>query len=297
MPESPIKLIAAPFTPFFRDGSLNIGILEKYATRLVADGVAGVFVCGTTGEGMSLSQSERKAVAEAWKIVAGDRLSVIVHVGHPSLEEAGDLARHADRIGADAIATIGPVFFSPSSTAELVMMCRAIAAYSERPFYYYHMPAMCRVPWPAGSFFERMAEAIPTFAGMKFTHEDISDFGKCLELAGDRHEVLFGRDEMLLSGIRRGARAAVGSTYNFWAPIYHSIWRTFVEHKVGEAEALQERCLKGIEIMIRYGGLPAIKAVLAESGIDCGPTRLPMKPLLDEEAQSLTREVRAIFDD
>jgi len=59
-------LIAAPFTPMYKDGSLNLSLIPSYYKMLKANGVIGAFICGSTGEGVSMSVDEKKAVAEAW---------------------------------------------------------------------------------------------------------------------------------------------------------------------------------------------------------------------------------------
>src|SRR5690349_8218620 len=87
-------LVAAPHTPFDAEGSLYLDVIEEQAALLADSGVSGAFVCGTTGEGLSLTAEERKAVARQWVNVARGRLKVIVHVGHASQREAIDLARH-----------------------------------------------------------------------------------------------------------------------------------------------------------------------------------------------------------
>ncbi len=75
-------LVPAPHTPMHADGSVNLDTIDKQAELLIANGVSGVFVCGTTGEGMSLTVQERLDIAERWQALAGDTLQVIVHVGH-----------------------------------------------------------------------------------------------------------------------------------------------------------------------------------------------------------------------
>src|ERR1043166_4655803 len=93
-------LIAATFTPMKADGSLALELIEPYAARLLRDGVNGLFVCGTTGEGASLMTAERTQVVERWvKVIAG-QIPVVVHVGHTSVEESKTLARHAEKAGA-----------------------------------------------------------------------------------------------------------------------------------------------------------------------------------------------------
>ncbi|AHF91126.1 dihydrodipicolinate synthetase [Opitutaceae bacterium TAV5] len=285
-----MNLIAAPFTPLAPDGSLNLSVIAPYAARLRKDGVAGVFICGTTGEGLSLTNAERKQVAEAWRAaIAGDtqtgkKLTLIVHVGHTSIADARDLAAHAEKIGADGIAAIGPVYFAPSSDAALIETNRRIAAAAPAtPFYYYHMPSMSRASAPVSRWIAQMAAAVPTFRGVKFTYEDLDDYASALAWArartketGNEHEVFFGRDEKLLAALKLGATGAVGSTYNFAAPLYLAIARAHAAGDLAEAERLQAFCTQAIDIIVRHGGLPAIKATLALAGIDCGPMRVPL---------------------
>jgi N-acetylneuraminate lyase len=287
------QLIAAPFSPFKVDGSLHLDLVERYAEKLYRDGVSGVFVCGTSGEGMSLTQSERKTLAETWKTAVNGRMRFIVHVGHASLEEAKDLARHAQHIGADAIAAVGPTFFAPAQPSALVETCRQIAAVApETPFYYYHMPSMSRVSFPAHTFFAEMAAAIPTFSGLKFTHEDLADYRKCLQLAGTRYEVFFGRDEMLLDSLKCGAKSAVGSTYNFAAPLYLKIASSYLAGNHAEAQKLQKLCTDAINIIVRLDGLVGIKATMKLAGIDCGSMRLPMREITQKECAKLEESLR-----
>ena len=138
-------LIAAPYTPFGPDGGLALQAIPRQAELLAHNGVNGAFVCGTTGEGYSLTVDERKQVAGAWRKAAPPGLKLVVHVGHLSLADSCTLARHAQEIGADAIATIAPNFFKPAGAPELVAWCRQIAAAAPAlPFYYYHMPGMTR---------------------------------------------------------------------------------------------------------------------------------------------------------
>jgi len=289
---SAFRLIAAPFTPFHADGSLAVDMIEKYADSLLADGVAGVFVCGTTGEGMSLTIAERKRVADAWSKAAVGKLELIVHVGHTSLEESRHLAEHAEGIGANGIATIGPVFYPPASPEAWLEYCARIAsAARQTAFYYYHMPSMSKIGFTASSLLPRMLELIPNFKGIKFTHEDLPDYKKCLDLSGGNCEIFFGRDELLLEGLELGAVSAVGSTYNFAAPLSLNLARLFREGKKEDAAASQRVCNRAIDSMIRHGGLAGIRATLGLSGLDCGPMRLPLASISRQELKSLETEL------
>jgi N-acetylneuraminate lyase len=291
MPDNFNGLIAATFTPFHSDGSLNLQVIPGYAARLRAQKLAGVFVCGTTGEGPSLTTDERQRIAEAWVAAAGRELPVTVHVGHNSIEEAGRLARHAQQIGAYAIAAVAPSFFRPA-LAELVSFCAALAGNAPAlPFYFYHMPSMTGVECSMIEFLEAAAQRIPNFAGIKYTHEDLDEFAQCVKVAGKSRRMLFGRDEMLLSGLERGAHGAVGSTYNFTAPIFHRLITAFRAGALAAARLEQQRAADLIASLRRYGLLPAQKALMKMIGVDCGPARLPLRNLSEDESVHLRDQV------
>jgi len=273
-------LVAAPFTPFRPNGDLALETIPQLAALLVRNGVKGAFVCGTTGEGSSLTSEERREVAAAWRAAAPRELALAVHVGHLSLRESQALARHAQQIGADAVATLAPCFFRPAGVADLVAWCADIAAAAPGlPFYYYHMPAMTGVNIPVRDFIAETAGRIPNFAGIKFTHEDLADYADSRQRAQGRHRLLFGRDEMLLSALEIGAEGAVGSTYNYAAPLYLRLMQSFAAGDLEAARTRQAQAREFIAIMNSLGGLPAGKAIMKLIGIDCGPVRQPLRSL------------------
>lgn len=283
-------LIAAPFTPFHPDGSLNAGPIGRLAAKLIADGAAGAFVCGTTGEGPSMSTAERMEVAEAWIAAAWNRLRVIVHVGHSSIEDSRALAAHAQRIGASGVGCLAPYFFKPKSVDDLVAFCAPVAAAApDLPFYYYHLPSLTGTNLPMADFLAVAAGTIPNLAGIKFTHEDMLDFSACLRFEGGRFDILFGRDEMLLAGLALGAKGAIGSTYNYMAPIYRLVMDAFARCDIAAARTAQARATDIIAAMLRHGGLPAGKTMMALAGIDCGPVRPPLRNLDASQHESLRR--------
>lgn len=290
-------LIAAPFTPFHADGSLRLDAIATYARHLREFGVVGAFICGTTGEGASLTSAERRQVAERWVAVAPPGLRVIVHVGHTSLEESRALAAHAQAIGAESIAALAPFFFRPDGVAGLVDWCAAIAAAAPAlPFYYYHMPSMTGFNVAVADFLAAAAPRIPNLAGVKFTFEDLDDFARCVAFDGGRFDVLFGRDELLHSALKLGARGAVGSTYNFAAPLY---LRLIAAHAAGDeagATALQQTAVDMIQACVKAGGHPIanFKSLMARLGSDCGPTRPPLTNPTDAQRAALLQRLDAL---
>jgi N-acetylneuraminate lyase len=286
-------LIAAPFTALLPDGGLNLAVIRQQADSLVADGVNGAFICGTTGEGLSLTTAERMQVAECWVTAAAGRLKVIVHVGHNSLGESQELAAHAEKIGADAFATVGPTFFLPASAERLADFCAQVAAGApDLPFYFYHMPAMTGVNLPMIEFLKSASKRIPNFAGIKFTDENLMSYSQCLNFEDGRFNILFGRDEILLAALALGGTGAVGSTYNYMAPLYHQLRAAFERGDLVSARRHQSAAMQIIAVMSRHGGLPAGKAMMKMIGIDCGPVRPPLQNLSPGELENFRRDLQ-----
>jgi N-acetylneuraminate lyase len=288
-------LVAAPFTPLHPDGAVAEGTIERLAAALAADGVAGAFICGTTGEGLSLTTAERRLVAERWVAAAPPNLRVIVHVGHACAADCRDLAAHAARIGAAAIGCLAPTFFKPPTVRDLVEFCRPVAAAATPlPFYYYHIPSLTGARFAMIDFLRQAADRIPTLAGVKYSHDDLHDVGGCLRFEDGRFEVLYGRDEMLLAGLACGVTAAVGSTYNYIAPVYHELIAAFDRGDMAAARRLQGRAGDICNVMLGHGGLPAGKAIMSLRGLDCGPVRPPLVTLDAERRQALARALEPL---
>lgn len=281
-------LIAATFSTFHEDGSLNLDLVPPLVEKLVNDGVTGVFICGTNGEGPNLTIEERMAVAEAYVEAVNKRILVLVHVGHSSIEESKKLAAHAVRIGADAISSVAAFYFKPSSVHNLVTSMAAIAAAAPSlPFYYYHVPALTGVGMDMIEFLRLSNNVIPNLAGIKYTAATLFEYQACLNYEGGRYDILYGYDEMLLSALAVGAKAAIGSTYTFATPLYLQVMRHFREGRQQEAQAMQLHCVEMVRCLLKFAPIPAQKAIMEMLGFPLGPCRLPLVNLTAQESASL----------
>jgi len=288
-------LIAATFTPMHEDGSININVVDKQAESLIANGISGAFICGTNGESMSLTIEERMTIAERWIDVAGKNLAIIVHVGHNCLSDCKKMALHAQEIGAKAIAAVAPSFFKPANVNDLIDFCAEIALSAPAlPFYYYHIPAISGVNMPMIDFLEKAKNRIPNLAGIKFSYENLMDFNQCLALDDGKFNMLFGKDEILLSALVLGAKGAVGSTYNFAAPLYHLVMTAYQAGDLETAQAEQRNVVGMVGVLIKYGGISAGKAIMKMIGIDCGPVRPPLSNLSGENYNKAYAELSSI---
>jgi N-acetylneuraminate lyase len=288
-------LIAAVFTPMGEDGSLNLGQIPSVVDHLVRAQIGGLYVCGTTGEGPSLSSEERRATATAYVEAAAGKLPVIVQVGHNSLTESRGLVSHAETIGADAVSAMPPAYFKFESLKTLIDCLAEIASAAPKlPLFYYHIPSMTGMDFDMVEFLRECSKRLPNLAGIKYSHLAVDEYQACLELENRRFDVLFGRDEMLLSALCVGAAGAVGSTYNFAGPLYRRIIDAFARGDLREARRCQALSVEMVRILCRYRGQPAFKAAMKLIGPDCGPNRLPLETLTSEELQAMKNELAGI---
>lgn len=290
-------LISAPFTPMKEDGSLNLSLIPAYYEMLVSNNVKGAFICGSTGEGVSLTLQEKKDVAEAWAKAADGNpdFKIITLVGGTCINDGIELARHAEKTGLYAVAFTAPFYFKPAGIKQLAECCKAIAdAVPGMPFYYYHIPVLNGVNFPMIELLQQVNNSIPNFAGIKYTHEDFMDFLSCLHFENGKYDMLWGRDENMLASLAVGARGAVGSTYNYAAPLYNDLIDAYEKGDVEKARQLQQTSIDMISLLGKYGGIATGKAFMKLVNVDCGKFRLPVRNMSDSDFELFRKDTERI---
>jgi len=290
-------LISAPFTPFDNDDCLNLDLIPKYYETLVRNEVKGAFICGSTGEGVSLTYDEKVAVMEKWQEVSkrNPDFKLIMFLGGTNLKECKLLACKAETIGIGAVSLTAPFYFKPRSVAYLAKVCQEVAkACPNTPFYYYHIPVLTHVDFPMIDLLKEIDGVCPNFAGVKYTHEDFMDFLSCLRFQDGKYDMLWGRDENMLSALILGSKGAVGSTFNYIAPLYHDLIRAYENGHVDEARRLQQKSIDFITLLGKYGGISTGKFYMKLLGLDCGTFRLPVHNMDAKEFELFTAEVRSL---
>ena len=293
-------LIAAPFTPMQDNGSLNLDLIPGYYNMLKRNEVKAAFICGSTGEGVSLSMSEKKEVAHAWaSCTKGDvDFKVIMFLGGTCIADCKELALHAREIGLHAVSFTAPFYFKPVNVKMLAACCLEIAAkVPELPFYYYHIPVLTGVNFPMIDLLREMDGKAENFVGIKYTHEDFMDFLSCLQYGNGKYEMMWGRDENMLSALVLGATSAIGSTYNYAAPLYHDLIKAYNNGDMVKARALQQQSIDMIGLLGKYGGIATGKAFMKSISIDCGGFRLPVKNMSNLDFEAFSEDIKRIgFD-
>ena len=290
-------LIAAPFTPMNQDGSINVNLIPAYYEMLKANNINGAFICGSTGEGVSMTAKEKMAVAEAWAACSKNDadFTVMPLLGGTSIADCKELALHAKAIGLDAVSFTAPFYFKPADVTMLAKTCIEIASVvPDMPFYYYHIPVLTGVNFLMIDLLKAVDGKIPNFAGVKYTHEDFMDFLSCILYADGKYDMLWGRDENMLPALAVGAKGAVGSTFNYAAPLYYNLIDAFNNGELQKAQQLQEQSIDMIRLLGKYGGIATGKAYMKLLGLDCGEFRLPVKNMTAEQFISFKKDTEQI---
>lgn len=287
-------LIAAAHTGFKSDGSVNLDVIPKQAAMLIKQKVTGVYVSGTTGEGICCSVAERKAVMDAWVKAAKGKLFLIAHIGALALPDVQELGAYAVKVGMDATSIVPPNFFKPGSVEMLVAYLKeALKTSTKLPFYYYHT-GMSGVNFDMQTFLEKADGVIKNLAGVKFNSPDLYMYQRCLRCLGGKYDITYGVDEFFAGAVALGAKSAIGSTYNYAAGIYYKIWDAVKKGDLKTSEKHMKRVCDIVDILVQYGGVAGGKVMCKMWGVDLGDVRLPNKTISAEGKADIMKRIKKI---
>lgn len=290
-------LIDAPFTPMLPNGDINLEPIPAYAAMLHKNGLKGVFVNGSSGEGYMLTDDERKAIAEAWVKAAPEGFKVIVHVGSCCARSSRELARHAAEIGAWGIGAMAPPFPKINRVEELAKYIETIAEGApELPFYYYHIPAFNGAYLSMVELLKTVDGRVKNFAGIKYTFESLYEYNQCRLYADGKFDMLHGQDETILPSLAMGgARGGIGGTTNYNGRELVAIIDAWKHGDIEAARKHQDFAQEVINVICHYrGNIVGGKRIMKMIGLDLGPNRIPFQNMTEQEENAMKAELEAI---
>lgn len=267
---------------FDENDCVDLETTKKLVKIYREKGVKGVYVCGSTGEGFLLSTEERMRVAEAVKQAAGDDFTVIVHVGCAGSKESIRLAKHAERIGVDAISAVPSVYYHlPPKSVE--MHWNAIIDSTDLPFIIYNIPQLTAFHLPY-DLFERMAKN-PKVIGIKNSEEPIFNMERFRTIAGDDFIIFNGSDEQFLGGRLMGADAGIGGTYGTMPELFVALDKYICDGEIEKAKALQYKINEIIFDLLACDSLygAAKQVISVRFNVNAGQPRCPFLPVARDE--------------
>ncbi len=280
-------IMPALITPFTKEGEIIKQGIKDNMNRNFDQGASGFYICGSTGEGPVLTVDQRKIAAETIMDVNNGRGKIINHVGAASPYDAFELARHAGKIGCDAISSVVPNFYYKYNDDEIIEYYKRLADESGIPVLAYAQNLLTSDPV---NLMERLIK-IDGIVGVKFTLVDYYAMRRIKELNGGDINVINGPDEMLICGLTMGADGGIGSTYNLMCAEYVKLYNLFKSGDFEGAKAVQYKVNHVVEILLKHNCLKAIKYVLNYMGIESGDVMYPGTPYSEEEAAQLIKEL------
>ena len=290
-------LIVAPFTPFDKNGELDLSPIPAYGKLLQNNALIGVFINGSSGQGYMLTVEERMNLAEKCVSTAPEGFKVIVHVGATCIKDCHKLAQHAQEIGAFGIGAMASPFPKAGRVEELVKYCEEIACGApDLPFYFYHIPVLNGVYLPMLPFLKAAEDRIPNLAGIKYTYENLYEYNQCMLYKDGKFDMLHGQDESILNGlIMGGAQGGISGTGSYIGNVLVGIIDEYNKGNIEKARELQNYAQDVINVIAKYrGNIVCGKRIMKFLGLDLGINRTPFQNITDEEEAIIRKELEAI---
>jgi len=284
-------VIAAVITPFHKDSSqVDAGVFRDYLEFLTSKNVNGFFVAGTTGEGLLLSVEERAELFAAAAKTVGNRAAVIAHVGDVNTDNAVHLAKKARDVGIEAVSVVLPYFFPLDNPAVYAYFEKIAASVPELAVYAYNIPGNTVNNLSAG-LYQRMAEQIPNFAGVKTSSPDLMQLKDYIYAGGEKCAVLVGCDGLDFPGLVCGAKGLVSGNSSAFPEPFVRLYAAVSRGDLDEGRRMQ-KCIDELRAVTRDGRYLAVfKEALALRGLPVGGVRGALRSLTAAELAEFRAEI------
>lgn len=283
--------MSAFLTPFDEKGRIIESAVKELADFHIESGLHGLYVGGSTGEGMIMTTEDRMKLAEIAVKAANKRVPVIIHVGTTDTATAIKLAQHAQSIGADGLSSVPP-FYYKMSPEYIAAYYKAIADSVDIPLLLYNIPMLTGTSISA-DFMIELAK-VKNIIGLKFTDTNLEEFRKIKDYDNGSIQAYIGFDQMLLCALIMGGDGGIGSWYNVMPKAFANIYNLYRAGRLEEARELTWKVDRYIAIIKKYprpANQPVCKAILRRMGIDLGTVLGPLQPMKPLDEQSLIDEL------
>lgn len=264
-------------TPLLADGyTVNTAVIPQLVNFLLDAGVKGLFVGGTTGEGILLDVAERIRLHEATLAAANGRVPVMIHAGTNRTDSTLVLVRHAAQIGADAIAVVPPTYYGMHDDSLFDYYQLIAEAIPEIPLFLYDIPHLA-VNGISPALLRRLSEAVPSVAGVKTSRRNAAEVRQVIDAAPDYLIVLAGSERIALGSLAMGAVGLITGLSTAVPEIFVDLTAAFAQGDTGKARQYHQRLNEMLDLLPNGARIGAIKQILAERGVDVGAA-VPPRP-------------------
>ena len=286
-------IIPAFYACYDAEGKVSLEACKALTQYYIDKGVQGLYVGGSSGECIYQSVEERKIVLENVMAEAKGKLVIIAHIACNNTADSQELARHAESLGVDAIASIPPIYFKLPPYAIAKYWNDMSEAAPNTDFIIYNIPQLAGVSLSV-PLLKQMLEN-PRVIGVKNSSMPTQD----IQMWVDEGAIVFnGPDEQLISGLVMGATGGIGGTYGAMPQLYVKLYNLVKAGDMKTALEIQNDCCRIIYKMCSGHGnmYGMIKEILRiNGGPDCGSVRAPLAELVEADlpiAQECAQMIR-----
>ncbi len=285
-------IIVALHTPLTSSGEIHEAALRDHLEWMVQTGIHGIFPCGTMGEGIALSDAQRRRLTEITIEQVKGRAFVMPQVTTNNTAASIELARHAKAAGSDAISVIAPYFY-PSDGAGLDAFFTQIAtAVPELPVFLYNNPGRS-ASGISSSLVGKLAKKVKNIVGIKDSSKDLILFQEYVEVGGDNFACIIGTDGLVYPAMMVGGVGVVSAVANPFPELMVALYDAVVAKEYERARKLQ-LLVNQLRVVLKIGPyLAGYKEVMRLRGRQFPlDMKAPLRALNDKEMG----EIRAAFE-
>lgn len=290
-------VIPAFYACYDKEGNISPEGVRSLTRFFIEKGVKGVYVNGSSGECIYQSVEDRKVVLENVMKEAKGKITVIAHVACNNTKDSIELAKHAERLGVDAIAAIPPIYFRLPEYAIAEYWNDMSAAAPNTDFIIYNIPQLAGVALTRNLFAEMRKN--PRVIGVKNSSMPVQDIQMFKADAGEDYIIFNGPDEQFISGRVIGAEGGIGGTYGVMPELFLKMDELVKCNEMAKAMEIQYAVNDVIYTMCSaHGNMYAvIKAILKiNEGLELGGVRKPLAALIDSDMEIVEKAAKMIRD-
>jgi 4-hydroxy-tetrahydrodipicolinate synthase len=264
-------------TPFKNDFSIDFAALGRVINHVINGGVNYIVAIGTTGESVTLTKEEKKAIVSYVVETVDNRVPIVYGIGGNNTQEVINGIRHADLEGIDGILSVAPYYNKPSQRG-LFQHFKEIATCSPIPVIIYNVPGRTSCNITADTCLE-LAHACENIVGVKEASADMTQIMKIMKGKPDNFSVISGDDMMTLSVIAAGGSGVISVLANAFPSQCTEMVNQSLKNNFKAAREIQFRFVEMIELLFADGNPSGVKDMLSIINLCHNYVRLPLVPV------------------
>lgn len=289
-------IIPAFYAVYDEKGEVCTEGTKKLVEYFISAGVLGLYVCGSSGECIYQSVEDRKKTLESVMEVAKGKLTIIAHVACNNTKDSIELAKHAESLSVDAIASIPPIYFRLPEESVMKYWNDISNSAPNTDFFIYNIPQLAGTTLTNGMLLKMLEN--PNVKGVKNSSMPVLDIQQFKAVAGADKIIFNGPDEQLVSGVVAGAEGGIGGTYGACPELYIKMFELVKANEIEKAQQMQNDAIAIIIKLCSAKGhmYAVIKEVIKQrTGIDCGGVREPLRNL-DADDMKIVTEAKEMIE-